>query len=257
VLERGAHLPSAELADARAAAATLAFALGEWARVRALREENLALYEELGDALNVARMKHELGSTYLMEQDYERAAELYDSSIDYFRAEGHTLRLGIALANRAETALAAGDYAACRTLAAEALELQARWDDSESTAITLQTLARAALHEGRRDEARQALGRACELALEIGHREALAYCFEGVAELGLDDSPAEAATLLGAAEALLEQIGAVVQAHQRQAFEHVGAELATRLGADELEARRLEGRGLPVEEAAALALAER
>lgn len=255
-LERGAGAGRELLAEARSAAASLAFALGEWERVREFREANLATYRKLGDPLNVARMEHELAGLYLMEGDHEAAARLYDASIAYFRAADETLRLGIALANRAETAFAAGNYATCRTLAEEALALQARWGDSESTSITLQTLARAALREGEREEARAGLVRACTLALELGHREVLANCLEGFAELRSREEPETAAVLLGAADALLEQVGAVVQGHQREAFEAFAAALEARLGKGRMAALRNEGRALPAEEAADLATAE-
>ncbi len=256
-LERGAHLEPTLLAQARTGAASLAFSLGEYGLARALREENLAVYEELGDESWVARMQHELASTYLMEQNYSEAARLYDRSIESFRAADDTLRLGIALANRAETALAAGDSAACRALASEALTHQERWADTESTAITLQILARAALLDGARDEARDALGRAADLAVELGHREVLAYCLEGFAELAAPGEPAEAAILLGAADALLEQVGAVVQGHQREAFAELGSELANRLGDTAMRAGQLEGQQLTPEQAVALARKEK
>ncbi len=256
-LERGIDLAPELLAEGRVGAASLAFALGDWKRVRELRELNLSVYRELGDDLNVARMQHELASSYLMDGDHQQAGRFYDDSIEYFRAADDTMRLGIALANRAETAFAAGDFVACRELGEEALAHQARWDDSESTAITLQTLARAAFRAGEVEEARDGLVRASRLAVEIGHREVLAYCLEGFAELDCDGDPERSAVLLGAAEALLEHVGAAVQGHQREAFESVAAELAARLGEDMMEALRVEGRALPPEEATALATTER
>jgi predicted ATPase/DNA-binding SARP family transcriptional activator len=252
-LARGAGLPPPALADARAGASSLALARGDYALARALREANLADYRALGEDLNVARMQHELASVHLMEGDHARAAALYDESIAYFQAVGETLRLGIALANRAETAYAAGDTATCRRLATEALEHQASWDDTESMAVTLVTLARVALDEGEPEEARLSLVRATELAVEIGHREVLAYCLEGVAELRVAEHPGAAATLLGAADALLDEVGAAVQSHQRTAFELLHEALLAVLGPEETAARRLAGRQLSVEEATALA----
>jgi predicted ATPase/DNA-binding SARP family transcriptional activator len=252
-LALGEALPPLVRAPARAAAASLAFAQGDYERARQLRQENLAVYEELGDRLNAARMQHELASVSLVQGEYERAAELYDASIAYFRESGEPVRLGIALGNRAETAYAAGDFEASSRLGREALALQEANGDTEAMAITLQNVARAELRLGRRREARGSLARACGLGCEIGHKETVAYCLEAFAELLAEEDPPVAATLLGASEGLLEEVGGVVQPPHLQSLEQAVEALRDRLGEERLAALRAEGRKLSLDEAVGLA----
>jgi tetratricopeptide (TPR) repeat protein len=257
-LARGTEAPPPIRADALSGLAVLAYRQGALDVATAAWQESLELYRELGDSTGVARSVGELGSVAVAEGDYERAAELYEESAALFRADGDTMRLASVIGNLGAIANMQGDYVRGRELCEEALALQREVGAKDDVALTLQNLGRVALHEQRLTDAVALLQESLELSRELGYREMIAYGLEGSAELdtalGHDE---RAALLLGAADALFEELGVALQDDDRETYERVVEELRARLGSDAFDAARAVGRGLRMEEAIGEALGSR
>jgi tetratricopeptide (TPR) repeat protein len=249
-LGRGQDAPPRLRADALTAIAVIGYRQGALDVAQAAWQESLELYRELGDSTGFARSVGELGSVAVAEGDYERAAELYEESAALFRADGDTMRLASVIGNLGAIANMQGDYVRGRALCEEALALHREVGAKDDIALTLQNLGRVALHEQRLTDALELLQESLEVSRELGYREMIAYGLEGWAELdaalGHDE---RAARMLGAADALFEELGVALQKDDRETYDRVVEELRERLGEDALGAARLAGRTLGLEEA--------
>lgn len=143
------------------------------ASAEALRNYRLAhpLFQKLADRVGLARLHHNLGISY---RDLGRGEDAVDA---FRRAEALAERAGqpylaaMALAGRAEVALAGGDAALARELARRGLERARRAGDPITEAEALRVLARARwrVGEASAEEALGELDRAGALSREHGH----------------------------------------------------------------------------------------
>ena len=85
----------------------------------------------------------------------------------------------------------------------------------------------------------------------------IAYCLEALGEVAyaLGD-PDRSARLIGAAEGLFDELGVPMQDDERETHARTVEALGETLGEAAFEAARAEGRGLPLEDAIASALAD-
>jgi predicted ATPase/DNA-binding SARP family transcriptional activator len=250
-LERdGAHTPALR-ATALVAAGVLAFKQADYERAKALLDESLALYRSLEDDEGIARALGELGAVAAGEGDYTRASALYEESRDLYRSLGDTVSLATVLANLGDIALNRGDAEAAARLCEEALALQRESGDKEGAATSLFNLSRAALHGGRRADAATYLHESLDVARTIRYRELIAYCLEGVAGVAAEsrDRAARAARVAGAAEALLEETGIVLQSYELELYEQTLARLRATLGDSAFENALAEGQQLALDDA--------
>jgi predicted ATPase/DNA-binding SARP family transcriptional activator len=254
-LSRADDVSPALRAEALSTLALLAYRQGDFAVAKEAWEQSLALYRELGDTTGIGRSIGELGSIALSEEDYERAVSLYEESAALFRSTDDRLRLATVLANLGAIANMQGEYARGRTLGEEALELNREIGANDNVALTLHNLGRGALLEGRSRDAAELLSESLELAWELGYRELIAYGLGGLAELAAGREDAErGAVLVGAADALFEELGVALAADDRESYESTVRGLTERLGEQTFEKRRAEGRTLELERAVELAL---
>jgi hypothetical protein len=97
------------------------------------------------------------------------------------------------------------------------------------------------------------------LSQTLRYPECLAVCLEGLAALHeRHDDSGRAARLLGAADALLETAGYVLESGERELHERTLAAIQARLDREDFESAWRDGRSLPLEAAAdeALSVAE-
>ena len=81
--------------------------------------------------------------------------------------------------------------------------------------MSLLNLGLAAIHQRRWQFAEENLKASVAIYAELGDRDGLSNCLEGLAAVGISaGDPERAATLLGAAEKLREDIGASLQPHE-------------------------------------------
>jgi predicted ATPase len=227
---------------------------GEHERCVRLLEEALDLFREAGDDRRAARTLSELGGAAVLTGDLDRATALFEETLPVFRAAEDRRAEMVTLSNLGAVANLQGDYERGRRLTEEALALARKGGDLDQTGISLHNLGRAALAQGDRDEATRFFDESLGISVELGYRELVANCLEGLAEVAAaHGDPERSARVVGAAEAVLADLGAHFGPEEQQGYERTLARLSAALGADVLEALRAEGAALPLDNAVALA----
>ena len=112
-----------------------------------------------------------------------------------------------------------------------------------------------ALYEGRVEDAAALFAASLESALRTGWRVNVAYTLRGLSSvLAGRGAIAVAAQVLGAALALEEEIGEVLQGYAVDAFESASARVLERLDDSEVAAAFAAGKAMGADDAARLAL---
>ena len=135
----------------------------------------------------------------------------------------------------------------------EALELERELGSAEGTALVLHNIARIDLATGRPEEAARLFRESLEGAREIGYRELIAYCLEGLGELAAEADPERAARLIGASEALFDELGVPIQDNEGESYARTLETLKQTLG-EGFEPARRAGAGLSGDDAIESAL---
>jgi len=249
-LARAVGADPARVAEALEAAGGLAYRQGDYDRSRALSEQSLALYRDLGEAPSIARMLHELGSIELAEGHYEQALPMYEESVELVRQSGDRRRYSIGLSNLGALMHELGDFTRALSLQEDALGIQREVGDRDAVAMTLHNLARTELRMGRPDRCRELLAESLHVSRELGYRELIAYCLEGFGEFAIAAGDDErAARLLGAADALFQRLGVPMHGSERESYDQAVVTLRASLGDDAFAAAEAAGRELDPERA--------
>jgi tetratricopeptide (TPR) repeat protein len=234
-------------AEVLASASDFARLLGDADLATVYAERSLALAREIADPARVARALHELGESV---QDPRRATELFHEAVVAAREAGQSGAGSIV--NLGEVALAQGDYEEAAECSTEALELYREEDSLSTGALVAQfNLASALFHLRRVSEARLLFRETLLRLRELGYSEGQAWCvMAAAAVLANDGRTHDAGRLLGAAEAMIEEIGVNIGPSERNL-----CDIVTR-GLDEatLNELREAGRRMARDEALDLAL---
>lgn len=228
---------------------------GDYAAAERWGEQRLALSRSRGEPPLIASSLVGLALTLEQTGEYERARRLYLEGEDVARECADVDLLGVIAYNLGEIDLIEGEVEGARVHFQEVLELvRERYaPDPGGEAFGYVGLSLAALAEEDADAAAAALTRALWLASEVEVRELIFSCLLGSAEVAaLSGNILRAARLLGAADALREQIGYIPSPlEQRQR-----GRIAARLDGDGTASlsARLEGQALTLEQAVAYAL---
>ena len=251
-LERpGADAPTPARALALFAAGGLALFQGD--RVAGRRESlaAVAAFEDLGDALGVARALTHVALCDADDGRHAEAAAGYARACAIYRERGDERRLAATLNNIGVLERLSDDFAAARRHHAEALELQRAAGDRDASIVTLLNLALAATRLGERGEGSHHLREALTLVRELRARRSGAAALEVAAE-SIDDAPL-AARLLGAASGLRRAMGLPAGAWWGRMTEARGRALAQGLGEQTFAREHSTGESLRLEDALAAA----
>jgi predicted ATPase/DNA-binding SARP family transcriptional activator len=225
------------------------FRQGDTRLAKALVEESLDLYRELGNEEEVARAIAELGGIAIADGDLDTAAARYEEAAPLFRDQGHPSRVAAALGNLGTIAHMRHDYATAVGYYEKAIELATETGDVDGAAVNFHNLARSELARGRAGEGLEALRESLAIARRIGYREVIAYCLGGLAELAMIEAdPERAATMLGASDHLFAEIGAIPSPDEAQVQERVAAYVVDALGADRVAELRAAGAAAALDE---------
>jgi predicted ATPase/DNA-binding SARP family transcriptional activator len=238
------------------AAAALALLQGDYGVATARSEESVAAARETGEPLYVANALSNLGAIVLAAGDADRAEALLEEAVPLAREAGDERIAALAINNLGDVALTRGDYERAEPLFEESLALLRARSDTANVARALFNLGAVALKLGRLDEARARFRESVAHGREAGDKEDLAWCLEGLAGLAAAAGEGErAALLLGAADALLDEMGAAFKPFERQLHDATEKQ-ARALCGDEIfaEATR-RGAGMALSEALETALA--
>jgi non-specific serine/threonine protein kinase len=178
-------------------------------------EESVISARTAGDPWLIGFCLHVLALTFRRRGDGERAVNLLQESLAMLRPVGDRWNMAMALVNLGGVAQARGDTAAAWSAYQEALVLAHELRDRRGMAMFLECLAEVAVAQER-----------------LGH----------------------GAQLMGAAEGLLDTIGAAWPPPYVASRERTQTAICAALGEANFTAAREEGRSMPLEEAIAYAL---
>src|SRR5581483_2646636 len=181
---------------------------GRWPLARAYGERAIALYRELDDRRQVARMLNDLAGVNLLLGHTDDAVARFTEAAAAALAEGSEGNAALAIVSRAQARLRAGDAPGAAADARRSLELfGGRADYLQQIGIAQLTLGQALLRQHHPNEAEEALRAADETFTQLSstsHRAAAWVALGDLADARGD--PAAAARLYRrAAEALQQQ----------------------------------------------------
>ncbi len=250
----------------------LAWALADFATARALLEEALTTFRELGDRRGTADSLNALGVLTGTQGAYPLARALLEEALKLWRVLDDRRGIALALDNLGTTAYAEGNLAAARALLEEALTLYESGDrvgkasarhglakvafiegdysvaqamheqcladfrvtgDRQGMAAAMAGLGNVAAAQGDPALASAHYQESLALRREVGDQPGIAGALDGLAHVALAlGRPDRAARICAAAQRLREEIGAPIMPVERLALEHLVAAARQTLGDD-------------------------
>jgi non-specific serine/threonine protein kinase len=182
--------------------------------------------------------------------DLGQAKAHHEESLALARRLGRTREEAFALGNLGDVAIMEGEYEAARVLFRDSLALCREVEDTESTAVALMCLGLIALrHDDDLGAAAALFGESLELFGELGFKERMGTCLAGLAAVRARGDSERAGRLLGAAEALLQDIGAVADVPwERPLLAETSEAIRAQLGDEAFALVVASGRSSPLEE---------
>ena len=246
--------PPTLLRRALTAAAALALLQGDYGAATSFSERALVEARRGGEPDFVANALSNLGAIVLAAGDYERAAIVLDEAVTLARGVGDERIAALAINNLGDLALTTGAYERAGPLFEESRELLQARGDTANIARSLFNSGAVDLMLDRREEARSRFRESLALAREMDDKEDIAWCLEGLASIAAAEEAGEhASVLLGAAGALLEQMGADFKPFERKLHESTTARARALCGEAEYADALARGAAMPLPEALQLA----
>ncbi len=243
-----------DLEDRRGTARTLqvlgsvAREQGRYGRSAELHAEGLALAEEAGDRQTVAAAHGYLGFAYWLQKDFDRAVAECTVALAMSRDLGDVEGIAWSLLSLGVAARYTGAMDRAGELLAESRLISERVGFREGVAWSLEQLGLLALARGEASGA-DLLRRSLEMHRELRDRWRMCSLLADLAVVECDDGDAaKAAALLGAAQALREEIGTVVAPVERPEYDRTLARARAVLEAGEFEAAWAYGQATPLSE---------
>ena len=208
----------------------------------------------IGDPNGVARALNALGDAVLMSgrESFDLAAEHYSDALALFRDAGNQRGIAGVLTNIGNLAWERGDHDRATDLHREALALYREIGNERGVAWSLSNLGVLNVLRGQPASAFPLLQEALGLYVALGDRDGIAESLEGLGGVG---STAEAARLLGAAEALRKSMGRSLSPGELATNALIADSIRAAIGQDTFAVAWAAGRVLTIEEAVATALA--
>lgn len=195
-------------AHAQATVAVMAEEQGDYAAAQMLGEQALAVSTAQQDIRLMARVTDLLGNIAIAQEDYPRARERLEQSVQLFREWGFEPGLAAALSNLGITLQQLGDFRQAEQLLQEALTITGRTGDTLSKAYMLMFLAHGAYRQQQWAAAAVQYRESLSVLQTFGARRALAECLEGLGwVVQVAGQPERAARLWGAVAALRQATG--------------------------------------------------
>lgn len=230
---------------------------GDHARAHTLFEEALALHRDLGNTWGLASTLNNLGAVAHDQGDHRRAATLHEQALDLHQALDDMWGVAASLDNLGLAARDQGDDRRAVALVERALEIHRTLDDTRGIAYSLNNLGLTLLSGGDDRRALAAYREGLTLFQRIGDARSVAEALEGIAALfARQEHHRRAARLLAAADALRARIGARLPPTDQGLYNETLALLRARLEAHTFDAAWVDGRGLALEDAVAVAMAD-
>ena len=252
------ELPLALRTRALLVAGSMAYAHGDYPAAEERWQEALLLSQRDEDVLAEGHAWGGMGLVEMARPDYEAAASSLEKAIALFERCGQDYLASALRVMLGTMLLARGEGERADRAFEESLASARRLKVPSLTYIVLYNLAQAALARGDRGKATRMLGEGIEESRRIKDRANLTYFLEALAAIRALEGEAErSALLLGAAEALLEKVGARVHnyyAPDPSVRVRAVAEARAGLGDAGFEGAWTRGRGMDFEQAIDYAL---
>jgi predicted ATPase/class 3 adenylate cyclase len=182
-LAEGGPAPTAARAKALNGAGNFAFYQDDYGRAAALYEEGLALQRALGDTRGIAGSLGNLANVAFRHGDYGRVAGLYEESLALFREAGDRWGIAHTLDNLGTVARQQGNFERAVALHMEGLVLKRVLGDTRGIAASLFNLGHAAYTQSDYPRAAALYAESLALKRELGATEGIARALEGFALL--------------------------------------------------------------------------
>jgi DNA-binding CsgD family transcriptional regulator/tetratricopeptide (TPR) repeat protein len=253
---------------------------GDHASAQSHFEESLALFRASGDDFNIGLALIGAGLMAQQRGDYQSSRALFEESLAIFRALGVPWAIASVLYCLGSVALDQGDYAGARSFIDESLVLQRELGTRGDLAEGLENLGRAAFFQGDYSDAYSSYTESLTLFQESGDKYGMALCLMDLAGVMIaaskatrpssqprresssarhaEDDPSQSIALrgvqlLGAAQALLENIGIQLNQMGRKLLDAYTAAARRRLGEPAFTETIAAGRAMTLDAAIALA----
>jgi len=247
-------------ARALVAAGTLAFGNGNYEQCEKYAEEGLKLSPVVGDRLQEAWARVGLGVVAMTRADPDSATVPLEEALQSFRELDADFGVARVTTCLGMVALMRGEVHKATPMFEEGGAVANRIGDRTSAYVTIFNLALLALSSGDYDEAVTLLEEGMTLSEQIGDRANVAYCLQGLATIaGAQNEAERSARLFGAAEGLLEAVGAPVYNYYNpdpSLYERTRVNARSQLGESAFEEAEERGREMTFEQAVAYALSE-
>jgi non-specific serine/threonine protein kinase len=226
---------------------------------RPLLEEALAIGRELRDPWSIATSLRFLGSVATNLGDYVAAQSFLEEGLEIWRQLGPTAKHGTAwsLVYLGDLALAQGNYEQAQTLYGESAILLSKVVDKSLLADPFRRMAHVALHQGDWQKATVLCQESLDLNLEVGHKQGIAACLAGLAEIAAARGHTiRAAQLFGAVGALLDETATLLLPADRTEYHRNVASTRAQLSEAAFEAAWTEGAAMTLGQAIVFASTE-
>jgi predicted ATPase/DNA-binding winged helix-turn-helix (wHTH) protein len=240
---------------ALSAVGNLAMSQGDYDEAERLFRESLALYRELDDARRSASVQTNLALLAVARGQYADAEPLLVECATLARNldDGHLLAVN--LGNLAVVVHARGDGDRAATLFEESLTLARDGGDSFLTSEVLSAKGRAECGDGNLESAEASFVEGLTIAGDLTDPHAAVEALEGFAELAVAKHAAKrAATILGAAARLREEMGLPIPVHEERDHKRMAAAARAALDVDAFDQAWREGSAMDLDEAVRYAL---
>jgi len=253
LFERAKDVPRDLRARALLTYGGLVFIVGEFEQGARLYEESLAEYAAIGDERGRANVLHRLANSALAEDDYVRARALAEESLEIYRRFGSRQGEAVSLGTIANVEWRTGNHEFALELAEKSAAMAAETGFLWWQIGMLYDLCEWSFESARPDEAHRFGREALELAHRIGDRMHGVYLLALLARGAAEDGRLERAGFLWGALEAEEKRGIVGQWEGER--ELYAAPVLAHAG-DDFERGRTAGRGLSLDDAVGVALAD-
>jgi non-specific serine/threonine protein kinase len=255
-LASGADVPSIARVNALSWAINLADFLGDIAGLESLARRTLSTSEDLGDGRGQAWALMHLGRVAAHRGDVDQAEDFATQAFLLSRQLNEVWITGLGLEMLGEVARMRQDFERAATLYQESLSVARGLGDRWLIGAALCDLAWVTLRLGDTKGAAALFDENLRLSQENGDRRRIAKCLDGFAGVAAERGQWQrAALLLGAAGALRDLTGAIVDPMDRPDQMRIMAAARQALGESEFERVISEGARMNVQEAIAFASA--
>lgn len=225
-------------------------------RARSHFEESLKLHRKNNDEQGIAWLIFQLGSLDEVMGQYDDAEKKYLESLAMFQTFGNKLMVAYVFSGLGELARHQGDFGRSESFWDQNLRIFQELRVPHAYSHSYQALASMSFRQGGYRKAKDLFTASLKISRENRVRSGIVSCLAGLAGiLAISDKPEQAARLFGAAELILESIGALEPADQLD-FDLFNALVRKQLTEDAFRKARDEGRAMTMEQVIAYALEE-